>query len=162
MSNQSVTARALECRNASIILLAETMARNVDISGKRFTLHGCRFFILKYLEYVIVWSVNQSPSLVCIILEDFASNFVLDSCITHAKISHLSASRQQVVFALFVPSCQQVWNELLTIYNNFVDIMTCCKVVAITVVTILLQPCVINLVTFWLYHDCIRLVRTTL
>ena len=29
-------------------------------------------------------------------------------------------------------------------------------------ITILLQPCVVNLVTFLLYHDCIRLVRTTL
>ena len=29
-------------------------------------------------------------------------------------------------------------------------------------ITILLQPCVINLVTFFLYHDRIRLVRTTL
>ena len=28
--------------------------------------------------------------------------------------------------------------------------------------TILLQPCVINLVTFLLYHDCIKLVKTTL
>jgi hypothetical protein len=35
---------------------------------------------------------------------------------THAKISHLVAnlptSRQQVVFALLVPSCQHVWNKL--------------------------------------------------
>jgi hypothetical protein len=34
----------------------------------------------------------------------------------HARISHLVASlptsRQQVVFALLVPSCQQVWNKL--------------------------------------------------
>jgi hypothetical protein len=47
---------------------------------------------------------------------------------THAKISHLVASlpprsRQQVVFTLLVPSCQQVWNKLLTTYNNLVDII---------------------------------------
>ena len=29
-------------------------------------------------------------------------------------------------------------------------------------ITILLQPCVVNLATFLLYHDCITLVRTTL
>jgi hypothetical protein len=29
-------------------------------------------------------------------------------------------------------------------------------------ITILLQPCVVNLVIFLRYHDCIRLVRTTL
>ena len=29
-------------------------------------------------------------------------------------------------------------------------------------ITILLQACVVNFVTFLLYHDCIRLVRTTL
>ena len=31
-------------------------------------------------------------------------------------------SRQQVVFALLVPSCQQVWNKLLTTCYNLVDI----------------------------------------
>jgi hypothetical protein len=44
------------------------------------------------------------------------------------KISHLVAclpptSRQQVVFALLVPSCQRVWNKLLTTCNNFVGIV---------------------------------------
>jgi hypothetical protein len=49
------------------------------------------------------------------------------STATHAIISHLVASlptsRQQVVFALLVTSCQQVWNKLLTICNNLVDII---------------------------------------
>jgi hypothetical protein len=47
--------------------------------------------------------------------------------LTHAKISHLVASlptsRQQVVFAMLVPSCQRVWNKLLTTCNNLVDII---------------------------------------
>ena len=46
---------------------------------------------------------------------------------THVKISHpvtsLLTSRQQVVFALLVPSCQQIWNKLLTTCNNLVDII---------------------------------------
>jgi hypothetical protein len=46
---------------------------------------------------------------------------------THVKISHLVASlltsRQQVVFALLVSSCQQVWNKLSTICNNLVNII---------------------------------------
>ena len=46
---------------------------------------------------------------------------------THAKISHLVASLptscQQVVFTLLVPSCEQVWNKLLTTCNNLVDII---------------------------------------
>jgi hypothetical protein len=46
---------------------------------------------------------------------------------THVKISHpvssLPTSRQQVVFALLVASCQQVRNKLLTICNNLVDII---------------------------------------
>jgi hypothetical protein len=74
--------------------------------------------------------------------------------------------RQQVVFALLVPSCQQViWNKLLTICNNLVDIIRLVARLFLRYshdITILLQPCVINLVTFLLYHDCIRLVRTTL
>ena len=90
---------------------------------------------------------------------------------THVKISQLVASlqtsRQQVVFARLVTSCQQVWNKLLTTCNNLVDIV---RLVTRLFqqgclnhdITILLQPCVVNLVTFLLYHDCIRLVRTTL
>ena len=90
---------------------------------------------------------------------------------THVKISQLVASlqtsRQQVVFARLVTSCQQVWNKLLTTCNNLVDII---RLVTKLFqqgcynhdITILLQPCVVNLVTFLLYHDRIRLARTTL
>jgi hypothetical protein len=90
---------------------------------------------------------------------------------THEQISHLVASlptsRQQVVFALLVPSCQQVWNKLLTTCNNLVDLIRLVarlfqQVRYIHGITILLQPCVVNLVALLLYHDCIRLVRTTL
>jgi hypothetical protein len=107
----------------------------------------------------------------------FPANIYVGACsscdmsYTHAKISHLVASlptsRQQVVFALLVPSCQQVWNKLFTTCNNLVDIIRLVprlfqQVRYSHVITILLQPCVVNLVTFLLYHDCIRLVRTTL
>ena len=90
---------------------------------------------------------------------------------THVKISQLVASpktsRQQVVFAWLVTSCQQVWNKLLTTCNNLVDII---RLVTRLFqqgcynhdITILLQPCVVNLVTFLLYQDHIRLVTTTL
>ena len=90
---------------------------------------------------------------------------------THVKISQLVASvptsRQQVVFARLVPSCQQAWNKLLTTCSKLVDII---RLVTRLFqqgcynhdITILLPPCVVNLVTFLLYHDCIRLVRTTL
>ena len=103
---------------------------------------------------------------------EFKSRTVEDnSSTTHVKISPLVASlqtsRQQVVFARLVTSCQQVWNKLLTTCNNLVDI-----VILVTRlfqqgcyshdITILLQPCVVNLVTSLLYHDCIRLVRITL
>jgi hypothetical protein len=90
---------------------------------------------------------------------------------THVKISHpvtsLPTSRQQVVFALLVPIFQQVWNKLLTTCNNLIVII---RLVARLFhqaryshyITILLQSCIVNLVTFLLYHDCIRPVRTTL
>ena len=93
------------------------------------------------------------------------------SITTHVKISQLVASlqtsRQQVVFAQLVTSCQQVWNKLLTTCNNLVDTV---RLVTRLFqqgcynhdITILLQPCVVNLVTFLLHHDCVRLVRTTL
>ena len=72
------------------------------------------------------------------------------TCRTHVKISQLVASlqtsRQQVVFARLVTSCQQVWNKLLTICNNLVDIV---RLVTRLFqqgcynhdITILLQPC---------------------
>jgi hypothetical protein len=67
-----------------------------------------------------------------------------------------------------VPSCQQVWNNLLICScNNLVGIIRLVarlfqQVRCSLDITILLQPCVVNLVTCLLYHDCIRLVRTTL
>jgi hypothetical protein len=89
---------------------------------------------------------------------------------TRVKISHLVTSlptdRQQV-FTLLVPNCQQVWNKLLTTHNNLVDIIRLVARLFQQVryshdITILLQPCTVNLVNFLLCHDCIRAVRTTL
>ena len=97
-------------------------------------------------------------------------NFVFLSS-THVKILQLVASlqtsHQQVVFARLVPSCQQFWNKQLTTCNNLVDIIRLVQRLFQQGcynhdITILLQPCVVNLITFLLYHDCIRLVRTTL
>ena len=82
---------------------------------------------------------------------------------THVKMSQLVASlqrsRRQVMFARLVTSC---------CCNSLVDII---RLVTRLFqqgcynhdITILLQPCIFNLVTFLLYHDCIRRrVRTTL
>jgi hypothetical protein len=67
-------------------------------------------------------------------------------------IASLPTSRQQVVFALLVPSCQHVWNKLLTTCNNLADIIRLVARLFQQVryshdITILLQPCVVNLVT---------------
>ena len=81
---------------------------------------------------------------------------------THVKISQLVASlqtsRQQVVFARLVTSCQQVWNKLLTTCNNLVDIV---RLVTRLFqqgcynhdTTILLQPCNIIVISR-LYQTC--------
>jgi hypothetical protein len=110
--------------------------------------------------------------------EQICNNLCVFTCVVcssmrgaQAKISHLVASLstswsgQQVVFALLVTSCQQVWNKLLTICNNFVDIINIRLVTRLFQqvryshdITILLQPVSSILV----YHDCIRLVRITL
>ena len=75
---------------------------------------------------------------------------------TDVKISQLvpclQTNRQQVVFALLVTSCQQVWNKLLTTCSKLRDIV---RLVTSLFqqgcynhdITILLQPCVVNLVT---------------
>jgi hypothetical protein len=54
---------------------------------------------------------------------------------------------------------------MLTTCNNLVDIIRLVARLFQQVryshdITILLKPCVVNLVTFLLYHHCIRLVRT--
>ena len=78
---------------------------------------------------------------------------------TLVKISHLVASLptscQQLVFAMLVPSCQQVWNKLLTISNNPLLILMIRLVTQLFQqvryshdIAVLLQPCVVNLVTF--------------
>ena len=96
----------------------------------------------------------------------FLENLNLKKNGTHAKISQLIASlqtsRQQVVFARLVTSCQQVWNKLLTTCNKLVHIV---RIVTRLFqqgcyshdITILLQPC-----NILLHHDCIRLVRNNL
>ena len=73
---------------------------------------------------------------------------------THTQVvASLPTSRQQAVLALLVPSYQQVWNNLLTVVNNLVDIIRLVARLFQQVryshdKTILLQPCVVNLVTF--------------
>ena len=36
-------------------------------------------------------------------------------------VASLQRSRQQLVFAWLVPSCQKVWNKLLTTFNKLGD-----------------------------------------
>jgi hypothetical protein len=55
-----------------------------------------------------------------------------------------------------VTSC---WSNLVDIIRLVARLFQQVRYIHITIV---LQPCVVNLVTFLLYHDCIRLVRTTL
>jgi hypothetical protein len=80
---------------------------------------------------------------------------------THAKIRQLVASlptsRQQIEHALFVPGCQQVWNKLLTTCNKLDGMIRLVTRLFQQVryghdITILLHPCVVDLVTFLLYH----------
>ena len=70
---------------------------------------------------------------------------------THLKISQLvpslQTSRQQVVFARLVTSCQQVWNKLLTTCNNLVDI------IRLAIVTRLFQQgCYNHDITIYCYN----------
>ena len=77
-------------------------------------------------------------------------------------VASLQTSRQHVVFARLVTSCQQVWNKLLKTCNNLVDII---RLVTRLFqqgcynhdITILLQPCVVIcsiLVISRLYQTC--------
>jgi hypothetical protein len=55
-------------------------------------------------------------------LRVYTSTQEASRCISHL-VASLPTTRQQIVFALLVPSCQQVWNKLLTTCNNLVDII---------------------------------------
>jgi hypothetical protein len=55
-----------------------------------------------------------------------------------------------------------VCTQLLRVKQVVTNLFTSCRQVMVVDITILLQPCVVNLVTFLLSHDCIRFVRTTL
>jgi hypothetical protein len=81
----------------------------------------------------------------------------LTSC---SKSPSLSTSPQQVVFALLVPSCQQVWNKLLKLVTTLLilsDLLQGCSnkspILSYIVTTLCCQPCNILVVSY----DCIRL-----
>ena len=82
------------------------------------------------------------------------SRYVFFSGVLHQNYNyftckaHLIYACSQIVFALLVPSFQQVWNK-----NNLVDIIRLVAKLFQQVryshnITILLQPCVVNLLTF--------------
>jgi hypothetical protein len=66
--------------------------------------------------------INQSLHAICTKIISDQINDRIISFISHL-VASLPTSRQQVVFALLVPSCQQVWNKLLTTCDNLVDII---------------------------------------
>ena len=73
--------------------------------------------VLKYVNYRILVFIKYTTT-----TPNKGSNLLFlcpeYTVCTRVKISHLvtslPTSRQEVVFALLVPSCQQVWNKLLT------------------------------------------------
>ena len=86
---------------------------------------------------------------------------ILLSCIASLPTSCLHSSHclSQVV-SKFGTNCEQLVTTLLILS----DLLQGCsnRVRYNRDIAILFQPCIVNLVTFLLYHDCIRLVRTTL
>ena len=79
--------------------------------------HKICLYILGCIAYIFNRGVDASKA-----------NLLRKALGTHVKISQLVASlqtsRQQVVFALLVTSCQQVWNKLLATCSKIVDILS--------------------------------------
>jgi hypothetical protein len=124
-----------------------------------------------FLQFPELWQRNQSLTRVREVLNDMAGKGIkgkLGMCGLKGIQPHKLLQVCKQIYSQLVPSCQQVWNKLLIICNNVVDIIRLVARLFQQVrynhdITILLQPCVVDLVTtFLLYHDCIRLVRTTL
>jgi hypothetical protein len=86
-------------------------------------------FDCRKLHKQLSWQLSNIQTPVTEVVKDMCDTSGKIAETTHAKISHLvtslstSRQRQQVVFALLVTSCQQVWNKLLTNCNNLVDII---------------------------------------
>jgi hypothetical protein len=89
-------------------------------------------------------------------------------CIIHkTKISHLVASLPTscVHTHRACPKLSTSLEQLVNSCNNLFDRLVAMLFQQVRYshdITIFLQLCVVNLVTFLLYHDCIRLVKTTL
>ena len=110
----------------------------------------------------------------CQLLEtSSATSCEIFTCIRgkHAKISHLLARLTNKPSTSCVhiacPKLSTSMEQLVNSCNDLVDIIRRVTRLFQQVrfshdKTILLQSCVVNLVTFLLYHDCIRRVRTTL
>jgi hypothetical protein len=79
-------------------------------------LQSWRHKLVTILLYQRCWNLLQD------VRRLHVSSFKLSKC-TRKNLTSLPTSRQQVVFALLVPSCQQVWNKLLTTCKNLVDII---------------------------------------
>jgi hypothetical protein len=82
------------------------------------------------------------------------------------KISHLVASLPTSCVRTARPKLSTSLEQAVNSCDNLVDIVRLVARLFQQVryshdITILLQPCVVNVVTFFLYHDCIRLVRTS-
>jgi hypothetical protein len=152
------------------------ISRKSRISSKLFYYFSSAIWMKRFCVESFVWirwveTFILNFSIYRVYLHARATRYtwpIMISC-THVEISHLTASlqtsRQQVV--LLVPSCQQVWNKLLTTCDNLVNIIRLVASLFQHVwynhdITILLQPYAVNVVTFLLYHDCIGLVETTL
>jgi hypothetical protein len=128
-----------------------------------FSILSGLFFYFLFFAINLIWI---SSTLTC----EQACSGLEKTCVQSRKQVCQRTSHQQLVFA--TSHClSQVVNKFgtscLTTCNNLVDIIRLVARLFQQVryshdITILLQPCVVNLVTFLLYHDCIRLVRTTL
>jgi hypothetical protein len=146
---------AIYCWRENIVLFLESTSyvwatafgRDVGDSKKPLTLSArylsswlaflSLIFVNVYVARLMAEIVKQEPTKPFTSLQDPEVNIMYKS-------------------ALLVPTC-----------NNLVDIIRLVARLFQQVryshnIKILLQPCVVNLVTFLLYHDCIRLVRTTL
>ena len=88
------------------VVLATRWVRVVEERGSGYNYQDCKSLKTK----VVVECQSEMGNIEC-------ENKTWRLC-THAKLTQLIARRQQIVFTLLVPSCEQFSNKLLTACNK--------------------------------------------
>jgi hypothetical protein len=137
--------------------------RSLILKGMQAFYTNLLVIINRWIDWMIEQFIDGGNRLIGWLIALFIFSLIVfyHDTYTHAVISSCSKSADKPSTSCvrtLVPSCQQVWNKLLTTCNNLVDIIRLVARLFQQVwyshdIAILLQPCNI-LIMSWLYQIC--------